>query len=137
MKRLISTLLVSAMLLTSSISVFADTIGVKQNPNTDDNGTEIAMDKEENESGITPFSSRTESESNNTRATADRMYIGDTMRGYMNNSSDIDCFLFTPTSSQTVTIILTGPSSSSYDYDLWLQNSSGTCLLYTSDAADE
>lgn len=134
MKRLISALLVSTILLTYSVPAFADTMSVKQNPNTDDNDLEVVMDKKEDESEIIPFSSRTESESNNTRGTADKMYIGDTMRGYMNNSSDIDCFLFVPTSSQTVTITLTGPSSSSYDYDLWLQNSSGTELRRSDEA---
>lgn len=94
-------------------------------PNTDPDESEST----EKSAGIsTRASTRNEVESNNKRTSADVMYIGDTMRGYMNSASDVDCFVFTPTSDYKVTVALTGPSGSSYDYDLWLQDASGNLL---------
>lgn len=101
---------------------------LKENPNTDPAGDEEEPSEFLEDINAFVKASRSESESNNTRSTANLMNIGDTMNGVINTSSDVDCFRFYPTQSQTVTIQLSGPSSSNYDYDLWLQDSSGNAL---------
>lgn len=106
--------------------------GEKQNPNTDPIDGEPEKQYDENETIMR--AAKSESESNNTRSTADPISIGDTMTGTIGSASDIDCFVFTPSAAQKVTITLTGPTSSSYDYDLWLQDSNGGELA-RSDAA--
>lgn len=123
MKKLLSIILACAMFASMSTTAFATKI--KNNPNTDGKPN-IAIETEKTNSNNR--SSLTETEQNNNRTNADLISIGDTMTGTMGSTSDIDCYKLIPTKSQEVTITLDGPSSSSYDYDLWLQNNSGNEL---------
>ncbi len=67
-----------------------------------------------------------ETEPNDRRATADAIGFGTSKTGYMNSSSDIDCWKLTPDKSGKVTINLSGPVGK--DYDIWLQDVNGAAL---------
>lgn len=67
-----------------------------------------------------------ESEPNDRRVTADAIGFGASKTGYMNSSSDIDCWKLAPDKSGKVTINLSGPTGK--DYDIWLQDANGAAL---------
>lgn len=104
--------------------------GEKTPPNTDSpDGQSIPSEEDAEEVALLTLS-RTEKESNNTRATANKMYVGDTMTGYINNQNDVDCFKIVVPITQKVTISMTGPSGK--DYDIWLQDANGANLANSS-----
>ncbi|MFN8011955.1 MAG: M4 family metallopeptidase [Holophagaceae bacterium] len=80
---------------------------------------------------VTPPPSVTynEVESNNTQATAN--VVADTVTkivGYIGSSTDNDYFKLNVGAGKTLAVAMTGPTGSSYDYDLYFYNASGTQL---------
>ena len=70
---------------------------------------------------------KTESESNNTRATANSVNQDDTITGYISSSSDVDYFKVTASANGVFNFWL-GNIPSGKDYDLYIYNSSGFLL---------
>jgi len=106
---------------------------VEENPDTSpgEDVTDAAPSfSSENEEGMLyTDSALSESESNNTRATADTMNVGDSMTGYIGTSTDIDCFKIIPSSGGTLSVTMSSIPSGKV-YKLCLQNSSGSALVY-------
>lgn len=113
------------ILLNSVIPAYAE-----ENPNTNSTNDTVKINNILLTESIPPVrSSRTESESNNTRTTANFIYAGDTMTGYISTSSDIDCFKFSPTSSGTLTVTMSSIPSGKI-FKLCLQDNNGNALVF-------
>lgn len=70
-----------------------------------------------------------EAESNNTLATANPVPdAATTITGTIASSTDADYFRLTVGAGKTLKAVMTGPTGSSYDYDLYLLNTSGSTL---------
>ena len=122
MKRIFTFLLACMMCCSASISVAASETKINP-PMIDDSAFVYEKAEYANTRAI-----REEQEPNEGAANADIINVGDTMTGTIGNSSDIDRFKLVPTTTETITITLSGPSGTSYDYDLWLQDKSGNEL---------
>ena len=81
----------------------------------------------------------TESEPNNTIATADQATLGSAITGQLSTSSDLDFYKVTATSAGTLSVVFDVPTSSSYtDYfQLGLYDSAGTLLSLFSTGLDK
>jgi Zn-dependent metalloprotease len=76
-----------------------------------------------------PSVTYTEVESNNTQATANAVADNVTkIVGYIGSSTDNDYFNVNVAAGKTLTVNMTGPTGSTYDYDLYLYNTAGTQL---------
>lgn len=78
---------------------------------------------------VTTSTTFNEVESNNTAATAN--VVPDSASkivGYISSSSDGDYFKLNVGTGRTLKVVMTGPSGSSYDYDLYFYNAAGTTL---------
>ncbi len=122
MKRIFTFLLACMMCCSASISVAASETKINP-PMIDDSAFVYEKAEYANTRAI-----REEQEPNEGAANADIINVGDTMKGTINKTSDIDRFKLVPTVTQQITITLSGPSGTSYDYDLWLQDKSGNEL---------
>lgn len=79
-------------------------------------------------SDVTPSAIlKTESEANNTRATANLVNQDDTITGYIGSSTDVDYFKVVASANGVFNFWL-GNIPSGKDYDLYIYNSSGTLL---------
>lgn len=123
-RRIISIFFCLLILMGLAIPAYAE-----ENPNTNPINGMIETNLVSFEEPLLPMSSRTESESNNTRSTADLVYAGDTMTGYVSTSSDIDCFKFVPTSSGTLNATMSSIPSGKI-FKLCLQDSNGNALVF-------
>ncbi|MHB8157240.1 MAG: S8 family serine peptidase, partial [Desulfocucumaceae bacterium] len=67
-------------------------------------------------------------ETNDTRGSATSISEGVWKTGYIGQAYDVDYFRFTASKTGEITVVLDGPNSHGEDFDVWLQNSSGTTL---------
>ncbi|QNM97337.1 S8 family peptidase [Chitinimonas koreensis] len=75
--------------------------------------------------GTTPTPTTSETESNNTLATANAVAAAGTLNATIGSTSDTDYFKVSLPAGKTLTATMT-PGKSSVDYDLYLYNASGT-----------
>ena len=79
---------------------------------------------------------KTEKESNNTRATANVISVGETYTGKISTKTDIDCYKFVPAVNDEIRIDLTNIPSGK-KYNLWIQDSNGNELARETSANRE
>lgn len=72
--------------------------------------------------------SYSETESNNTRATANTIKVNDTYTAKIGSSGDIDCFKFLPKENDKIRVDLSNIPSGK-KYNIWLQDNNGNELM--------
>ena len=130
-KRVLSFLL-SLILVTSlsPLNAYSYSTEDEINPYTNDSSSQLPEAYAQAPlPSIFPNASHTESEPNNTRATANLINIGDSITGKIGSSSDIDCFKITASSSGTLSVTMSNIPSGKI-FKLCLQNTSGDALVF-------